>query len=320
MKWLILFLFLLSIQLFFLYGLQTLFSSNRRLDKRMKHYLQKHEQKKLSLKHFNVLVHLHLYKQSLRDKMLRHKKGLRLEQQLEQAGIPLKPEEYVMFRWIIFALCGGLVYLLTNQVMLMLLGFAIGFVLPRWWLRKKKKDRIHAFNQALPDMISTMVGSLRAGFSFAQSLQTVVAESPSPLKEEIELVLKEMQYGRHIEDALHELKERMPSEDLELMIQSILIQRQVGGNLATVLETIVFTIRERNRIQNQVVTLTAQGRLSGIVIGCLPLAVGIMIYMIEPDYMSSFFQHPIGMFMLGGGAVSGTLGFILIRKLTTIEV
>lgn len=320
MKWLILLLFLISAQLFFLYILKFFFSSNKRMEKRLKTFLNQNDQKKLNLKNFNVLVHLNLYKQTIRDKMLTKKKGVRLEQELARAGLPLKPEEFLLFRWIIFALCGGIFYLITSSILFMFVGFVLGFILPKWWLKKKQKDRIKAFNHGLPDMISTMVGSLRAGFSFAQSLKTVVAEAESPIKDEIDIVLKEMQYGRNIEDALNQLKERMPSEDLELMIQSILIQRQVGGNLATVLETIVHTVRERNRIQGQVMTLTAQGRLSGIVIGCLPLAVGIMIYMIEPDYMGSFFSHPAGIMMISAGAVSGIIGFILIRKLTTIEV
>jgi tight adherence protein B len=129
-----------------------------------------------------------------------------------------------------------------------------------------------------------------------------------------------MQYGSHMEDALHQLKERMPSEDLELMIQAILIQRQIGGNLATVLETIVQTIRDRNKIQRQVQTLTAQGRLSGTVIGLLPIVLGMLIYLIQPAYIGTLFHHPIGILMMICGMVSGIIGFMLIRKLTTIEV
>jgi tight adherence protein B len=112
----------------------------------------------------------------------------------------------------------------------------------------------------------------------------------------------------------------MPSEDLDLMIQAILIQRQIGGNLAVILETIVQTIRDRSRIQRQVTTLTSQGRLSGMVIGLLPFVLSILLYMIEPSYIGSLFNNPIGIGMVVAGLVSGAIGFMLIRKITTIEV
>jgi tight adherence protein B len=134
------------------------------------------------------------------------------------------------------------------------------------------------------------------------------------------MVLKEMQYGATMEAALQSLKERVPSEDLDLMVQAILIQRQVGGNLATVLETIVGTIRDRNKIQRQLRTLTAQGKLSGTVIGSLPFGLGLMIYLLEPEHIMTLFHHPVGIGLLVAGLISGTIGFILVRKVTSIEV
>ena len=129
-----------------------------------------------------------------------------------------------------------------------------------------------------------------------------------------------MQYGKGIEDALNDLNERMPSEDLDLMIQAILIQRQVGGNLATVLDKIIETIRDRTKIQRQITTLTAQGKLSGYVIALLPVILGFLLYLIQPDYIGGLFRHPIGLAMVGAGVISGIIGFILIKKITTIEV
>jgi len=147
-----------------------------------------------------------------------------------------------------------------------------------------------------------------------------VEEGEAPIKDEIELVLKEMQYGSTLEDSLNGLYERMPSKDLELMVQAIIIQRTVGGNLATVLDKIVNTIRDRTKIQRQITTLTAQGRLSGVVIGLLPVALAFILYLIEPDYIGALISHPVGMIMLAGGAVSGAVGFFMIKKITTIEV
>jgi tight adherence protein B len=210
--------------------------------------------------------------------------------------------------------------LLSGSFLLLLAGVIAGYSLPRWWISRKQRMRMVEFNDGLLDMLTTIIGSLRAGFSFMQALRTVVDESEGPIREESEIVLKEMQYGTSMEDALNEWKERMPSEDLDLMIQAILIQRQIGGNLAVVLETIVQTIRDRLRIQRQVTTLTAQGRLSGMVVGLLPFVLGLILYFIEPNYIGSLFHNPIGLMMVGAGLISGTVGFVFIRKLTTIEV
>lgn len=320
MKWLIILLFLFTTLFFFQYVLQLIFLSDKRMTKRMQYYLSINDKKELDRRKFNLLVQMRLYKQSVRERMLNKRKNEKLEQELGKAGVPMKAEEYIMFQWIITVLCGGILYLVSDSLFFLIVGAFIGFMAPRWWIRKKQRERLLRFNDGLSDMITTIIGSLRAGFSFTQSLKAVVEEADSPIKEEIEAVIKEMQYGSNIEEALKQLKERMPSEDLELMIQSVLIQKQVGGNLATVLDTIVQTIRDRNKIQRQILTLTAQGRLSGLVIGLLPIILGLVIYLMQPDYMGSFFRNPIGIAMIAGGVVSGTIGFILIRKVTTIEV
>ncbi|UJF32834.1 type II secretion system F family protein [Paenibacillus hexagrammi] len=305
---------------FFMAVLQSLFSSDKRMEKRIKRYLDLQNRKKLSAGKFKQLVQLQLYKQTIREKVLSKSKTDKLKNMLQSAGVPLKPEEYILFQWIAAALGGGLLYLLSGRFFFLLIGAVVGYLLPKWLVARKERERISKFNDGLQDMITTIIGSLRAGFSFTQALKTVMDEASSPIQEEIEMVLREMQYGSSMEDALHELKERMPSEDLDLMIQAILIQRQIGGNLATVLETIVQTIRDRSKIQRQIQTLTAQGRLSGMVIGLLPIVLGVLIYMIEPEYIGALFNHPVGMLMLACGAISGIIGFVFIRKLTTIEV
>ncbi len=320
MKWVILLLFLLSSFLFFSAILQFFFLSNKRLDKRIKRYLDMGVEKKLPRKKINILLQMQLYKQVVKDRVLTKQKNEKLEEQLRRAGLTIKPEEYILFQWISIALCGGLLILISGNVFMLLIGAIGGYMLPKFWMKKKEKERIEKFNDGLDDMITTMIGSLRAGFSFVQAFKTVADESESPMKDEIETMLREMQYGTNVEDALQHLKERMPSDDLDLVIQSILIQRQVGGNLAVVLETIVQTIRDRNKIQRQIRTLTAQGRLSGIVIGFLPIALGLILYLIEPTYIGTLFSHPIGIGMVIGAAISGGIGLVLIRKVTTIEV
>jgi tight adherence protein B len=320
MIWIIVSMFAVSSFLLFAAVLQLLFMSNKRMDKRLNRLLDLNDKKQLNRKKFSLLVRMQLYKQTVRERVLTKKKSSRLETMLRLSGVPLKPEEYLLFQWISTALSGGLLYLLFDQWLLLPVGAVAGFLLPRWWIGRKRRARIKEFNEGLLDMLTTVIGSLRAGFSFAQALKTVVDESEGPVREEAETVLKEMQYGTTMEDALTEWKERMPSEDLDLMIQAILIQRQIGGNLAVILETIVQTIRDRVRIQRQVTTLTAQGRISGVVIGLLPFALGFLLYLIDSSYIGTLFTHPIGIGMVVAGLISGTIGFILIRKITTIEV
>jgi tight adherence protein B len=298
-----------------------IFRSENSLKHRMQHYLDINENQvnpnEIEVKRFKVIQ---LVKQRIQKKVLTKEKNTRLETKLAQAGLPLKPEEYILFQWILTAFIGGMFYLILEQLVFILVGGIIGFLLPKWYLRKKQWDRVSKFNEGLADMITTIVGSLRAGFSFPQALKSVVEEASSPIRDEMESVLKEMQYGKNIEDALNDLKERMPSEDLDLMIQAILIQRQVGGNLATVLDKIVETIRDRTKIHRQISTLTAQGRLSGYVIALLPVILGFVLYLMQPNYIGTLFHNPIGIAMLVAAFISGIIGFVMIKKITSIEV
>ncbi|WP_249870294.1 type II secretion system F family protein [Oceanobacillus saliphilus] len=277
------------------------------------------QKKKTSIKQVLKDMNYKLTQLLLKNKKQSKKKN-NLEQKLSVAGIPVKPEEFIAFQWLAAIFTGGLFHLLTGNILFSLLGLILGFKILSVWLKSKEKKRIKEFNMGLPGMITSMIGSLRAGFSLPQSLTMVAEESYSPIKEEVELVLKKMRYGTSLEDALVEWKERIPSEDLELMVEAISIQRQVGGNLAFLLNKIVETIRERTKIQNQIKTLTAQGRLSGMIISLLPVALGFIIYLMNPEYIGTLFTNPIGIGMLIAGLIGGIIGFILIRKITTIEV
>lgn len=244
----------------------------------------------------------------------------KIEQILKSAGLTMGAEEYIMMRLFLMFIVGGIAYFIFGNILILIPGGIIGYISPRIWLDKKRKRRIQSFNEGLPDMITTIIGSLRSGYSFSQAMKTVSEECESPVKEEITILLKEMSYGIAMEEALNSLNERMPSNDLELMIQAILIQRQVGGNLSNVLEIIVKTIRERNNLERQVQALTSQGRLSGRVIGVLPVVLGLVIYFINPEYMVDFFQNTLGRIAMLVGVIFGVIGFVMINKLTKIEV
>nr|WP_239584414.1 type II secretion system F family protein [Aquibacillus albus] len=312
---------LLSSFLFFYAILKRLLLKSNKVQDRVNRYLMDAKQdEKQQKKQEKPKFSFTFTKKQIRKKVLTKEKNVKLEAALNRAGLPLKPEEYIMFQWIAVSLCAGLFYLLFERIFLLPVGAMIGYFVPKFILLKKQRDRLKAFNDALPEMITTLIGGLRAGFSFQQGLKSVMEEAASPMKEEVEMVLREMQYGASVEDSLNRWKDRMPSEDLDLMIQAIIIQRQVGGNLATVLEKIVETIRARIKIQGQISTLTAQGRLSGLIVGLLPVILGFMLYIIEPNYIGVLFEHPFGIILMVAASISSLLGFIFIKKVTTIEV
>lgn len=316
----LLFIFLLlTFTLLFAAFLTKLFYQRRVVESRMKEYIYQETPSEDRDHQVKLLIDLSGAKERVRRQLKKKDKNEAIEMKLQQAGVPLKPEEYVMFQWISLAFFTGLFYLFMNFAGLFI-GAAIGFILPRMILSMRMKKRIRQFNDYLPEMISITVNALRAGFSFFQALKNVAEEAPSPVKEELEIVLKEMQYGSTVEESLNRLKERMPSEDLDLMIQAIVIQRQVGGNLAVVLEKIVHTIRERLKIQGQIKTLTAQGKLSGMVVALLPVALAGILSVINPSYMTVLFTTPIGLGMLAFSALSMLIGFFFIMKITSIEV
>jgi tight adherence protein B len=322
-------LFLLFVFFFFFFLLQLFVPKKQLIERRLKFYLlQDHpaaaqegtQEKRQKQETISIKNNIKIYNEKLKKVMNKRKSSVKVEQLLKSAGSAWTFGEYEAFRWIFAFILGGILYSLTGQLLIVFIGFTAGFLYPKLLLHSKRKKRINKFNDQLQDMITTIISSMRAGYSFNQALIAVAEESSFPLKEEIETVLKEMKYGVSTEDALHRLYERVPSKDLDIMIQAILIQRQVGGNLATVLSIIVDTIRERQKMHAQIKALTAQGRMSGIVIGALPIALGALLYIIQPSYIGVFFKDPIGIILISAALLSGILGFLLIQKLTKIEV
>lgn len=303
------------------------FLLDKKFEKRLNYYLnidKKYKNlrnKKVESNKGNNL--LKRYNELIRKKLrgeLSYEKQHSINKKLMSAGLTLKFEEYVMLRVFLTVVTGGILYFLSNNIILLLIGAFVGYVSPNMWIKNKAKKRIAKFNKALPDMINIMVGALRAGYSFTQAIKTVSEDCDPPVNEEILILLKELNYGISMEEGLNNLYERMPSVDLELMIQAILIQRQVGGNLSNILEIIVNTIRERNKLDRKIRTLTAQGRLSGKIIGALPIVLGFILYLFDPSYMSNFWNNIIGKIAIILGVVLGIIGFIIINRITKIEV
>jgi tight adherence protein B len=259
--------------------------------------------------------------------------GANLARDIARADLHLKPSEFLGI-WavsivgvpvIMFAL--SFVLPALGNPLFLLIGILIGFMLPRFWLNRRKNGRLNAFNKQLPDTITLIANALRAGSSFLQAIELVVRESRPPISVEFSRVIREVNLGLPFEQALENMVRRVRSDDLELMATAISIQHQVGGNLAEILDSIAYTIRERIRIKGEIRTLTAQQRLSGYVVGFLPIGLAGFLFIAAPGFMDPMFANPpaiaglpAGVVILLFGGFMMFIGFMLIRKIVDIEV
>lgn len=248
----------------------------------------------------------------------RWSQGLDIE--LIQGNVPLRGAEFLALQWIFVVLFFLTGLVLTHEIYGALILSVVGWIIPRMWLRYAQKKKRRQFNNQLADALLVLANSLKAGFSLLQAMEMVSQEMSNPISGEFQLALKEMIYGTATETALIHLSERVGSDVLDLLVTAMLIQRQAGGNLAEVLLNIHETIQNRLRVQQEIKTLTAQGRMSGYIIAALPFGIAAGLSIINPNYLSILFANQIGMVMLAGGLVSQFIGFIIIRKIVTIEV
>ena len=238
---------------------------------------------------------------------------------LARANLKLRVAEYYYIRIGMSLGLGVLLFVFRDPVS-GVIGFFLGYMLPRFWIGRKIGGRLKGFNKQLPDTIVLLSNSLRAGSSFLQSIELVSREGAPPMSEEMGRVVREVNLGLGMEEALANLVRRIKSDDLDLMVTAIGIQQQVGGNLAEILDTIAFTIRERVRIKGDINTLTAQGRVSGYLVAFLPIGLGVALNAINPAFMQPLFTETIGRILIAVGAVMMTIGFLAIRKITDIKV
>jgi tight adherence protein B len=259
--------------------------------------------------------------------------GANLARDIARADLHLKPSEFLAI-WagstvgvpILFLLLSVFLPALGNPLFL-LIGVALGFLLPRLWLARRRSGRLNAFNKQLPDTITLIANALRAGSSFLQAIELVVRETRPPISIEFARVIREVNLGLPFEQALENMVRRVRSDDLELMATAIAIQHQVGGNLAEILDSIAFTIRERIRIKGEIRTLTAQQRLSGYVVAGLPIGLAAFLFVAAPSFMDPMFDSrasviglPAGVIILMVGGIMMFIGFMIIRRIVDIEV
>jgi len=242
-----------------------------------------------------------------------------LSTQLAQANLKWTVGEFLALN-AFTVLVGGAIFFALQRMVLIPVGVVVGFFLPRIMVGMRRSKRIKAFNDMLGDALNLMVNSLRAGYSSMQAMEVISKEMPAPLSEEFGRVVLELQLGVAFDDGMNNLLRRVPSPDMDLVVTAMNVQREVGGNLAEVLDSISFTIRERVRIKGEIKVLTSQGKITGLLITFLPLIMGVLIYLINPGFMGQMFTDPCGWIMLGLSAFLIAIGYFAINKIVNIEV
>ena len=246
--------------------------------------------------------------------------GADLATQLARANVILTVGEFISVTVILIIAASALAYLLSRDVIITAGVSILAFVIPRVYIAALRGRRLRAFNNQLSDTINLMVNGLRAGYSVMQSMEAVSREMDEPIGTEYGRVVQEQQLGLSLEQALANMLRRIPSDDLDMMITAINVQREVGGNLAEVLDAISYTIRERIRIKGEIRALTAQSRWSGYIISLVPIILSGVIYVINPQFMSLLFTNTCGWMMLTFAVVGIVVGYFIISKIVDIEV
>ena len=245
-----------------------------------------------------------------------------LSTQLARADLKMTVGEFLALQVISIFLGGAIGWLLaSDSIVFIILMAVVGFFVPRFFIGFKQRARLKAFNNQLGDFLNLMVNGLRAGYSPTQAMEAVASELPPPLSTEVARVVQEMQLGLTMEQALNNMLRRVKSDDLDLIVTAMNVQREVGGNLAEILDTISHTIRERVRIKGEIGVLTAQGRITMYVIVFLPIGITAFLYLINRQYISLLFNSgPCGWAMAMCGILGITSGYFTIRRIVSIEV
>lgn len=258
----------------------------------------------------------------LNRRVARSSMGDRVSRELARADLKFKVAEYYALVFMSTIVTAFVAWLIQPLLVSIIIGGVIGFFLPRFYVKRQQTVRLNKFNDQLGDMLNLMVNGLRAGYSTMQALEAVSRELPTPISDEFHRVVQEMQIGIPMEKALDNLLRRIPSEDLDFVVTAINVQREVGGNLSEILDTISFTIRERVRIKGEIRVMTAQVRSSGTVLSLIPVFLTLALWFVSPEYIGSFFDRGP---LCGWAAVVTIVGMIasgyfVMMKIADIEV
>jgi tight adherence protein B len=244
----------------------------------------------------------------------------RLQSLLSQADMKWTAGKLILLSLVCFAAPAYLIHLRTDSVAFSLLcGLVVG-VAPLGFVFFKRGQRFAKFEKGLPDALDLMVSALRVGHSFSAALGLVTRESPEPLGSEFRICFDEQNFGLELRTALENLIARVPLQDLRIVVTAILIQKESGGNLAEVLEKTAYVTRQRFRLKRQIQVHTAQGRLTGLILSLLPIALGVGLYIVNPATMSLLWTRAIGIKLMYAAAAMLVVGTLLIQKIVKMDV
>ena len=238
---------------------------------------------------------------------------------LERAGIAVRPSEYITLHALLVVIAGFVAQLATGRLFIAALVVMLSSVTPLWYLGHKARARRERFDEQLPDVLGLMASGLRTGWGLQQAIDLVVTEGADPAREEFRRVQIEARLGVPLDRALKGVAQRVGSEQFEWVVTAISIQREVGGNLAEVLDNVARSIRDRASLVRQVAALSAEGRISAIILMALPFVVVAGLMIINPTYLLDALAHPLGVWMVGIVIVQLIVGFVWIRLVSRIE-
>ena len=268
----------------------------------------------------DLVLQFHKFIQRISKPLVERNLAQSVEYKLKQAGIPLLGGEFIMLNLLVMALTSVLTWFITLNFVFA--GGAAALVPVAFWIAMivLKSRRLGSFTEQLGDCLITISNALRAGYSFQQTIEVISKEMEPPIGEEFSNMNHEIVMGVPLEEALENANKRIGSPDFELVVTAVLIQREVGGNLAQVLDNISYTIMERIRMRREVVALTAQGRFSAMVLLGLPFAAALAMYMLNRSSFMLLFEDPLGRMAVMGGMVMEVIGYFVIMRIVDVEV
>lgn len=239
---------------------------------------------------------------------------------LTQARLLIKPEEFFGICLIVGSIFALLLFLILNNIIFAIVGFIVGFKIPGMYVKNIKQSRAKKLNSQLPEALSILANGLRAGMSFNQAMMIAGKEMNVPISEDLNRIVHENVLGKEMEEALKDFAERTADEDVEILVTAVLIQRQVGGNLSEILDTISNTIRERVKLKGDIRTMTAQAKLSALIIGLIPPFIIFILYALNREFLMPLFTTLAGNIMLAVAVIMQAIGIFILVKLLDLKV
>jgi tight adherence protein B len=251
----------------------------------------------------------------------KYRLGPKIGELLEQAGLAWQPARFVhmTITALFCGVAGAWLFFPGPKSVGLLIGGATG-VLPYVYVVRKRKARLKRFEEIFPDTLEFMSRSMRAGHAFSVSLEMIHREFPEPVSGEFRRTFEEHNLGLPIEVALQKLAKRVPSLDAHFFVSAVLLQKRTGGNLAEILDKLAYVIRERFKLRGRIKAVSAHGKMTATALSCIPVAVAILMFFTNPDYVNFFFTDEVGNIMMGAAVALQLVGYLIMQQIVKIEV